>query len=116
MKYGFNEKTLELIIRILKQNDSHDLEQKVRSIFNVSKDRIIPPSKRNTFNTNRMLASMTKCGYLCFWNSGKNYINILIDDMEIGRPSYQIVPIYENEYYIMKQMINTRYNRLKGVA
>jgi hypothetical protein len=120
MRYGFDKKTLKLAIKVLTDEEREDLAPVVTELFKLDKSRIKSNVNKNDFYlpARRVIATIdVGSGELYFTNGlSDTFINVSLSY------SYQTVecfkmeefPICDCDLYIMKPLINTRYNRLKG--
>ena len=117
MTYGFNKKTLEHIINVLCNNNREDLIPIVKTIFNLPKERIVRHSDMNKYEpiffSNRVLAVIDVNDGMMWISNGKNrYICISGWIKSVVLNYIKNFPIDGADTYIMKQMINTRDNKL----
>jgi len=117
--FSFDKRTLNRIIQILEEFNRHDLIPTVKSIFERPNAGIFPATGTtgDYVSSNRILASLDVYDGDFWFNTGKNLytkIRIMGGNESIDEIDLEMFTANWRETYIMKPLINTRYNKLRG--
>jgi len=123
MRYGFNKRTLKDVISVLTFNNREDLIPVVTELFKLDKRKIKSNVGKNKLflSHRKVLTTIDVYDGELYFTSGLSdtFINVSLsyDYNSVDEcVKLEYFPISNGDLYIMKPLITTRYNRLKGAC